>query len=117
MTGIVFFRSENRPAIVEFYTERLGFEEWLEQDGGCTILKRDNLLLGFCDSDDSETEGIVTVVVDDRTAVDALFEELEDVARDEPHENEAFDIYQFFATDPDGRTVEIQTFLHPTPPV
>jgi catechol 2,3-dioxygenase-like lactoylglutathione lyase family enzyme len=117
MTGIVFFRSENRIATVDFYTERLGFEEWLEQDGGCTILKRDNLLLGFCDGDTTETEGIITVVVDDRDAVDTLFENLQDRAQDEPHENEAFDIYQFFATDPDGRTVEIQTFLHSTPPV
>ncbi|MEF8937869.1 VOC family protein [Halobacteriaceae bacterium SHR40] len=117
MAGIVFFRTDSRTDVCAFYTERLDFEEWLEQDGGCTILERDNLLLGFCDGDTTETEGIVTVVVDDRDAVDTLFEELEDVAADEPHENEAFDIYQFFATDPDGRTVEIQTFLHSTPPV
>lgn len=117
MPGIVFFRTEKRAAVVDFYTERLGFQQWLEQEAGCTILERDNLLVGFCDGDSSETEGIVTVVVEDRDAVDALFEALEDVAREQPHENEAFDIYQFFATDPDGRTVEIQTFLHPTPPV
>jgi hypothetical protein len=117
MTGIVFFRTENRAAVVDFYTEYLEFDVWLEQDGGCTILERDNLLLGFCDGETTETEGIITVVVDDRDAVDALFEDLEDVADDEPHENEAFDIYQFFATDPDGRTVEVQTFLHSTPPV
>lgn len=117
MTGIVFFRTEKRAAVVDFYTDRLGFQQWLEQDGGCTILERENLLLGFCDSDTTETEGIITVVVDDRDAVDALFGTLEDVTADEPHENEAFDIYQFFATDPDGRTVEIQTFLHSTPPV
>jgi len=117
MGGIVFFRTDRRSQVCEFYTERLGFEEWLEQDGGCTILERDTLLIGFCDGDTTETEGIITVVVDDRDAVDALFADLEDVADDEPHENEAFDIYQFFVTDPDGRTVEIQTFLHSTPPV
>jgi len=117
MPGLVFFRTADRERVVAFYTDRLGFEEWLEQDGGCTILRRANLLVGFCDADQSETGGIVTVAVEDRGAVDALYAELDDVARGEPVENAAFDIYQFFAKDPDGRTVEVQTFLHPTPPV
>jgi hypothetical protein len=117
MPGLVFFRTANRERVVEFYTDRLEFERWLEQEGGCTILQRANLLVGFCEADQSETDGIVTVAVEDRAAVDALYEELADVARGEPAENEAFDIYQFFAEDPDGRAVEVQTFLHPTPPV
>ena len=117
MPGLVFFRTADREQVVEFYTDRLGFEHWLEQEGGCTILRRENLLVGFCAADQSETEGIVTVAVEDRAAVDALYENLADAARGEPAENETFDIYQFFATDPDGRAVEVQTFLHPTPPV
>jgi catechol 2,3-dioxygenase-like lactoylglutathione lyase family enzyme len=115
MTGIVFYRTADRARVVEFYQERLGFGEWLVQEGGCTILRRDNLLLGFCDAEESEDDGIVTVVVEDRTAVDRVYENLADVAQESPTENEAFDIYQFFAEDPDGRTVEVQTFLHPTP--
>ncbi|MXR52578.1 VOC family protein [Halovenus sp. WSH3] len=117
MTGIVFFRTDQRRRIVEFYTERLGFEEWLEQDGGCTILQRDNLLVGFCDDDRPETEGVVTVVVEDRAAVEELYGSLEPRARGPPETNADFDIYQFFADDPDGRAVEVQTFLHETPPV
>lgn len=117
MSGIVFFRTGDRERVVSFYTDRLGFETWLEQEGGCTILRRDNLLLGFCDGEETETDGIVTVVVEDEAGVDELYDELEDVAREQPARNEAFDIYQFFATDPDGRAVEVQTFLHPTPPV
>jgi len=117
MAGLVFFRTADRGRVVEFYTDRLGFEEWLEQDGGCTILRRANLLVGFCDADQSETGGIVTVAVENRAAVDALYTDLEDIARGPPAENEAFDIYQFFTADPDGRAVEVQTFLHPTPPV
>ncbi len=117
MTGIIFFGTETRTKTVEFYTDRLGFTEWLDQEAGCTILERENLLLGFCDAGQSETEGIVTVVVDDRAAVDELHESLSDVARNQPRVNEEFEIYQFFAEDPDCRTVEIQTFLHPTPPV
>ena len=117
MPGLVFFRTTDRGDTAEFYRDRLGFEEWLEQDGGCTILRRMNLLVGFCSAETTETEGIVTVAVDDEAAVDELYEELSDVADGPPTRNEAFDIYQFFATDPDGRTVEIQTFLQPTPPV
>jgi len=116
VTGIVFFRTETRSGLVEFYCSRLGFEEWLEQDAGCTILRRDNLLLGFCDGEATETGGIVTVVLDDRDGVDRMYEDLVDVARGPPETNDDFDIYQFFAEDPDGRTVEVQAFLHPTPP-
>jgi hypothetical protein len=115
MTGIVFYRTTDRARVVEFYRDCLGFEEWLVQEGGCTILRRDNLLVGFCDGDETEDDGIVTVVVEDRAAVDRIYEELSEIAGDPPEENETFDIYQFFASDPDGRTVEVQTFLHPTP--
>jgi hypothetical protein len=41
---------------------------------------------------------------------------LRDVARGPPAHNDDFEIYQFFLDDPDGRTVEIQTFLHDVPP-
>jgi catechol 2,3-dioxygenase-like lactoylglutathione lyase family enzyme len=116
MTGIVFFRTDSRPEVLAFYVDRLGFEEWLEQDAGCTILRHENLLLGFCDGDAPETDGIVTVVLEDRGAVDETYDELADVARGPPEVNPDFDVYQFFAEDPDGRTVEIQAFLHPTPP-
>jgi len=115
MSGIVFFRCEDRDSVVEFYENRLDFEEWLEQEAGCTILRRENLLLGFCDGEKSESEGIITVVVEDRAAVDAVYDDLSNVAEHPPEANEEFDIYQFFATDPDGRTVEVQTFLHETP--
>lgn len=117
MTGIVFFRTDQRRRVVDFYTGELGFVVWLEQDGGCTILRRENLLVGFCDAEESEDEGIVTVVVEDREAVDAVYDRLGARARDSPEENAEFDIYQFFLDDPDGRSVEIQTFLHETPPV
>jgi len=117
MSGIVFFRTANRAAVIDFYTDRLGFDVWLEQEGGCTILSYDTLLVGFCDAAETETEGIVTVVLDDEAAVDDLYADLSDVARGPPETNDQFDIYQFFAEDPDGRTVEVQTFLHPTPPM
>ncbi|AGN02433.1 glyoxalase/bleomycin resistance protein/dioxygenase [Salinarchaeum sp. Harcht-Bsk1] len=116
MSGIVFFRTERRSEVTAFYTDRLGFDRWLEQDGGCTILQYDNLLVGFCDSDSTDTEGIVTVVLEDEAAVDDLYRELSDIAHDPPEANDEFEIYQFFADDPDGRTVEVQTFRNPAPP-
>mgnify|MGYP000100224590 CR=1 FL=1 len=117
MSGIVFFRTAQRDTVVSFYTDRLGFDLWLEQDGGCTILSYDTLLVGFCDADETETDGIVTLVLDDEGAVDELYDGLSDVARSPPEANDDFAIYQFFAEDPDGRTVEVQTFRHRTPPI
>jgi hypothetical protein len=117
MAGIVFYRTDQRDEVVEFYRNRLAFKEWLRQDAGCRILRRDNLLLGFCAGKSTDTGGIVTIVVENRDAVDELHRNLADVARGPPERNDDFDIYQFFAGDPDGRTVEIQTFLHSMPPV
>lgn len=113
MTGIAFFGTRDLEAVVAFYVDRLGASVWLEQPD-CTILKYDNQLLGFCARDSAETDGTLTFVVDGRSEVDAMFTELADVARDEPVENERYEIYQFFADDPEGRTVEVQAFLHPT---
>ncbi len=113
VSAITFFATTDLERIVEFYIETVGADVWLEQPD-CTILKYDNQLLGFCEREDADTEGILTFVADDRAGVDEMHERLADRAREEPHENETYDIYQFFAADPDGRTVEFQTFLHPT---
>jgi catechol 2,3-dioxygenase-like lactoylglutathione lyase family enzyme len=116
MGGINFFGTRSLEATTEFYTDRLGAEVWLEQPD-CTILKYDNLLVGFCDRAEAETGVTITFVVPDRAAVDSLHDELADIAREPPRENERYQIYQFFAEDPEGRTVEVQAFLHPTPPI
>ncbi|MEF8883381.1 MAG: VOC family protein [Halapricum sp.] len=116
MSGIVFFGTDDRDRIVEFYIGRLGFDVWLEQPG-CTILQYDNLLVGFCEREEAESEGIVTVVYESRRGVDEQYDALKDVADDPPSENEPYRIYNFFGTDPDDRTFEIQTFLHETDPV
>lgn len=113
MSGIVFFASENRETTVEFYTDRLGADVWLEQTD-CTILKYDNMLFGFCARESADTDGILTFVADDRDGVDSLYDELEGCTREQPETNPAYDIYHFFADDPEGRTVEVQTFDHKT---
>lgn len=121
MSGIVFYGTENRGGVVDFYREELGAETRLEQPD-CTVLRHDNLLFGFCDRDETETCGTLTFVYPDRAAVDEVRERLaaasdrrDDAsapgAVEEPRENERYDIYQLFAEDPDGRTVECQVFL------
>ncbi|MFW5939529.1 MAG: VOC family protein [Halolamina sp.] len=108
--GIVFFRTENRERVVDWYRDVVGAETWLEQPG-CTILTFEGFRFGFCDGEATESEGILTFVYDDAAAVDAMHERVGAAADEEPHENEQYDIYQFFASDPDGRTAEFQTFM------
>lgn len=111
MSGIVFFRTENHDDVVEFYTETVGAEVWVDQPD-CTILRYDEFKFGFCAREETDDCGIVTFVFDDREGVDEAHEAVGDAAVGEPHENEKYEIYQFFAEDPDGRMAEFQTFLH-----
>ncbi|PSP43548.1 glyoxalase [Halobacteriales archaeon QH_6_64_20] len=120
MTGIVFFRSAAREEICTFYREFFDAETWLSQPD-CTVLRYDSFLFGFCDVEGSEDtdvdrDGTITFVYDSRAAVDRAYERLGDRPRDEPTENEPYEIYNFFADDPEGRTIECQTFLHPIDP-
>jgi hypothetical protein len=116
MSAIVFFATEALETAVQFYQDRLDMDVWLEQPD-CTILQSDNLLLGFWAREEAETEGTITLVSDTKAGVDRRYEALQDIARGPPTENERYEIYQFFATDPEGRTLEFQTFHHPTDPI
>lgn len=113
MTGIVFFGSEAYESVASFYVDAVDATVWLEQSA-CTILRYDTFLFGFCESDTAETQGTLTFVTEDRAGVDAYYDRLVDQAREAPTENEAYDIYHFFAEDPEGRTMEFQTFCHET---
>jgi hypothetical protein len=117
MRGLVFFRTARRDRLVEFYRGRLGADEWLDQPAGCTILRFGTLLVGFCDAATAETEGTITLAVENRAAVDDRYAALRDLARGPPERNDDFGIYQFFLDDPEGRTVEIQAFLGDVPSV
>ncbi|WP_276271092.1 VOC family protein [Haloarcula litorea] len=107
MDGIVFFATERHDDVVGFYRD-LGAEVWREQPD-CTILRAGGFRFGFCARDRADTEGIVTFVFEDREGVDAAHESLADPG-DPPSFNDTYDIYQCFAADPEGRTVEFQTF-------
>lgn len=114
MSGIVFFRTSDRERCVEFYRDSVGAEVWLDQ-GDCTVLAHGEFKFGFCQRAATDACGIVTFYYDDRAAVDERYDALETVALSAPEVNEDYDIYHFFADDPDGRTVEFQTFLHALP--
>ncbi len=112
MNGIVFLATQNRSEVVEFYRERVGMTTWLEQ-ADCTVLEFENLLLGFCSRSEVEKNGIITFVYDNREAVDETYEKLKDIAMEKPEPVEKYQIYRFFAEDPEGRTIEFQSFDHP----
>ncbi|MHA1959084.1 MAG: VOC family protein [Candidatus Thorarchaeota archaeon] len=116
MSGIIFFKSDQLNQIVRFYTETIGMSIWLKQDD-CTILQYGNLLIGFCQRETTDTEGMITLVFETRQEVDKVFAELDVLEKTPPEKNNKYNIYQFFAADPDGRTLEFQAFLHPVKPL
>ncbi|MHA2378134.1 MAG: VOC family protein [Candidatus Thorarchaeota archaeon] len=116
MAGILFFKTKMLDGIVRFYLDRTGMTIWLQQKD-CVILSHGNLLIGFCQRDRSETEGMITLFYHSRDEVDKIFTRLRDVATTKPKEDSRYHIYQFFAVDPEGRALEFQTFLHPLQPL
>jgi nitroreductase len=115
MSGLTFHRSENYKEVVSYYRDKIKMSVWLEQ-GGCTILQKGNFLLGFCDRDEADTDGMITFFFDDPKEVDYYYSIFKDSATEPPKENPRFRIYHFFTKDPEGRNVEFQTFLHNVKP-
>jgi len=126
--GLVFLKTTDRPGLVKFYQETIGMEVWLEQPN-ITILSFGNLLLGFHQlpplssslsennsGNAADVSGMYTFVYPTRTEVDAMYLKLNKettTADGPPRVNERYRIYQFFAKDPEGRSLEFQAFLHP----
>lgn len=116
MSGIVFLKTNARKKVKDFYINEVGMELWLEW-ADCIVLKHGNMLLGFCDRAELDTQGCYTFLYDTKEEVDALHEKFKDIATSEPKENSKYEIYNFFTKDPEGRTVEFQAFLRPTNPI
>lgn len=111
MSGIVFFKTEKLEQLKPFYRDRLGAELWKDQ-GDCLIFKKNDFRFGFCEGKETENCGILTFVFDSKDKVDEVYEELEDLAEGKPVSRRPdYDIYQFFARDPEDRTLEFQCFL------
>lgn len=110
MSGLIFFKTEKMGAMEDFYGNRIGMDEWLRQSD-CVILKHDNLLLGFCQRDESDRQGIITFYFETNREVDSFYEKFKEEALGPPKLNEKYNIYHFFCEDPEGRMVEFQRFL------
>jgi nitroreductase/predicted lactoylglutathione lyase len=111
MSGIIFMKTRQLETLRDFYAEGLGCRIWLEQSD-CLILRHGNLLIGFCERDETDRDGLITFFYDTRDEVDQLYERFKSIAASSPVANEEYDIYHFFASDPDGRRIEFQHFGH-----
>jgi catechol 2,3-dioxygenase-like lactoylglutathione lyase family enzyme len=111
MAGITFVRTQDLTRITEFYTEWIGMTRWLSQPH-IEILRHDNMLVGFQQSDHADTDALLTFFYPTPQGVDELYERFAPVALGAPSENKRYRIYNFFARDPDGRRIEFQCFLH-----
>ena len=106
--------------MVEFYRSKMGMTVWLEQPN-ITILAFGNLLIGWHqmavaepDPSDPDINVIYTFVYPTKEEVDQLYTRFQASTADgPPRVNARYNIYQFFAKDPEGRTLEFQAFLHP----
>jgi nitroreductase/predicted lactoylglutathione lyase len=114
MSGILFLQTTDPAPLREFYTKTVGCEIWLEQ-ADCILMRHGNFIFGFCKRDKVQADAMLTFFYETRDEVDAMYEKVRDIAKGPPSDNEKYNIYQFFATDPDGRMVEFQHFSHPMP--
>jgi hypothetical protein len=113
--GIVFFRTNQLQVLEDFYLHEIGCELWLDQ-GACKIFQHGNMLFGFCESEEMDQEGTITFFYPDREQVDRMYEQLRDIALNPPKMNEKFNIYNFYARDPEGHLIEFQSFNHELEP-
>jgi catechol-2,3-dioxygenase len=110
MPGIIFLKTRDLEGIARFYTGEIGMGLWLDQ-GACKILRKDNLLLGFCAADAADTQGTITFFYHTPRDVDLMYKKITAEKVSWPMENEKYKIYHFYAKDPEGRSIEFQTFL------
>lgn len=117
MSGIVFMKTKILDELSTFYKEKLGMRLWLDQET-CKIFEKGNLQIGFCQSEKVENDGIITYYYNSKEKVDQIYKQLSKEIKilKSPKENKKYNIYQFFAEDPEGRTLEFQTFLHDIKP-
>jgi len=114
MSGIVFFKTQSLDIIYHFYHFTLEMDIWLEQPN-CYIFKKGNLLLGFIEAEEAETDGIITIFHQEKKVILNAYKKFSSLITQDLRVNEMFKIYHFFICDPEGRKIEFQTFLHPLP--
>ena len=111
MAGIVFLRSNNLSEMLEFYCNRIKMTKWLSQPD-IEILQHENFLVGFHHQSTVDKDSLLTFFYQTKEEVDNMYNQLKDIAVTEPVKNTKYNIYNFFARDPEGRKLEFQSFLH-----
>jgi len=112
--GIVFIRTNMLDSIKSFYMNEAGCDLWLEQ-AHCVILRHGNQLIGFCQADQPDMDGLLTFFYSNREYVDEMYRKLGHLAENPPMDNPKYLIYHFYAKDPEGRRIEFQWFSHEVP--
>ncbi|HOD53269.1 MAG TPA: nitroreductase family protein [Candidatus Cloacimonadota bacterium] len=111
MSGIIFFKTKSLEKVSDFYIHQLDMRLWLKQVN-CNILQSDQLLIGFLEAEQAETEGIITFFFKTKEEVDYYYEKLKHISVNAPLMNDKYQIYHFYAKDPEGRKIEFQCFIH-----
>ncbi len=111
---ITFYYTDKLSRTAEWYEQVLGLELAIDQ-GVCRIYRvAGQGFLGFCERAVvglNHDDIILTFITDE---VDEWYERLRQfdaIVMGEPEVNEKFEIYHFFARDPNGYRIEIQKFL------
>ena len=109
---ITFFYTQNGPKTWTFYEQVMGLPLVLDQ-GGCRIYcVVGDAYVGFCErAGPRPTEGVLFTIVTDE--VDEWAEHLKAHGVEftqEPKHNSEYQIYHFFAKDPNGYLIEVQKF-------
>jgi len=115
MSGIIFFKTKSLDVIHKFYHDKLKLKFWLKQTG-CNIYQSGNFLIGFIESFEADTQGIIDFFEPTKQAIDNKYPGLKDITFIHPQINELYNIYNFSIKDPEGRVINFQTFLHNIPP-
>jgi catechol 2,3-dioxygenase-like lactoylglutathione lyase family enzyme len=115
---IIFVPVADLARSAQFYETVLLLKPTLDQNGIKIYQVVEGSFLGFCQSE-------APLAADDRLIFTFVTERVDEwhmrllaqgVATDgAPRINERYQIYHFFARDPDGYRIEVQRFLHPFP--
>jgi hypothetical protein len=108
MSGIVWYGTNAREELIEFYTERIEMDVWDVQPN-CQVLNHGSFKIGFCDRPTVESDTVITFLFDTRDEVREMHEQLQDIAISDPHELNV-PAFAFKAKDPEGRVLEFQMF-------
>lgn len=115
-SAITFCYTDNLARTSQWYEEVLGLTLAIDQ-GNCRIYRiNGDSFIGFCERKAvsiNHDDLILTFVTDD---VDEWYERLKGknaIVVGKPEKNEQYQIYHFFARDPNGYRIEIQQFLSP----